>query len=207
MLPPISVSDLTTIIPGKLNAKEFKNVRGNYWYIVRASHPRFMVSINESPYMPSDFATGDTYPLGFEITVIRIWNTDPAIDLDILIKTGEGSTNDNRLNVYQNEIAPMIRPETPTVIGEAVSTEGAGGFAVNVWKKFLDADATRAEVWLSTNAVALAYWGKDADADETPSRNIFGTAVGGFVKLNTSAAIWIKHKEAGKEIRAITFGY
>ncbi|HTJ77676.1 MAG TPA: hypothetical protein VL357_01650 [Rariglobus sp.] len=207
-LPPFFVSPETVIEPGKLNAVAFDTVLGNYWYIARASHPRFMVSINESPYMPSDLATGDTFPTDFEIKVIRIWNIDPTIPLTVLIKTGKGAPIDNKLNVYQNEVAPMLRAETPSVIGDAVSTENGAAVVVDVWYKLLDADTNRAEVWLSTDAAALAYWGKDGGGAEKPDHNIFATKdVGGFVKINTSAAIWIRHKEAGKSIRAITFGY
>ncbi len=199
--PPTFYTPARLVLPGQ--SELIKTVGGNYWYVIRASHPRFRVKINNGDFMESGQATGDVYPPDFRIEEIEVINDDPSLVLEIVFKTGEGQPLDNKLNVYQAEVIPSLRDDIPAVIAEAKSVADDDG--VGAWVKLLEADALRDHLILTTTAATSAYWFGDngLSADLYEGRNIV-TAGGlsGQLNIRSKSAIYVWHTEAGTEIRA-----
>lgn len=202
--PPIKDYALNNIVPGEANSREQETpTRGNFFYILEASHSRFSLQINDGPKMRGKLTRGHNFPADFEIEKIRIYNEDEnGNNLSILLQVGKGTPIDNLFNVTTDDIVPILRSDTPSIITEVESVADTVG--LNIWTKILDADEYRDEVRIYTDAVSLAYWGTSAAATEKALRNIpLRADNGGFVVLKTTSEIWVRHKEAGTVIQAL----
>lgn len=208
--PNISDYPLSGILPGQSKAFEIAQLGANCWYVMECSHSRFEVQINDGARLRGRLAFGRTFRPDFSIEKVRVYNVDETgLPLDITIQAGEGEPIDNVFQVQQNEVTPILRSDTPLIIGEAVLT-APGDVAVDTWKKIADADEFRAEVKLITDAaVGEAFWNtvNPGGPAEFFSRDIKATAdTGGFLSLKTTAEIWVRLK-AAKSVRALTFKY
>jgi hypothetical protein len=201
--PPRFYTPARTILPGT-PAATIATVGGNFWYVMRASHPRFEVAVNDGEFEECGTATGDVYPEDFQIEKIAVKNLDPSLPLEIVFKTGKGRPLNDKLNVYENEVAPSIRDEVPSLVTEVTVTEGVGGYAVNTWKKVLEADEFRAYALLSTDSVTSAFYGyKNTDTESSIRNLVTSGGLSGVTEIRTKAEVWVKFKEAGKSITVI----
>ena len=183
----------------------------NVYYVLDCSHSRFSVQINNGTKLRGRLARGWSFRPGFSVEKVRIWNEDTTgLPLQITVQLGDGEPLDNNFNVDMDEIVPILRSDTPFIVGEAKATAGTE-MAVDVWVKLLDADEFRSEVWLKSDAAAgESFWNtSDPGAPaEFFSRDVVATAeAGGFLKLKTTAAIWVRVKVAAKTVRALAFKF
>lgn len=210
--PPIKDYRLNAIADGGNRALETPQT-GNFFYVTSASHSRFDVQINDGEIFSGQLVRGHSFPAGFEIEKVRIYNRDgTGLTLDITFQVGEGTPINHLFNVSRDEVVPILRSDTPSIIGEAVATEGVET-AADTWFKLLDADEFRAEVWLCTDAAAgAAFWNTEnpSSAAEYFSRDIAATAergATGFLKIKTTSEIWVRIKTATKSVRALTLKF
>lgn len=210
--PPIKDYSINDIADGGNKALETPQT-GNFFYVTESTHSRFAVQINDGEIFTGKLVRGHSFPVGFQIEKVRIYNRDgTGLPLNITFQVGEGTPINHLFNVSQDEIVPILRSDTPSIIGEAKATAGTET-AVDTWFKLLDADEFRSEVWLCTDAAAgAAFWNtaNPGAPGELFSRDIAATAepgAAGFLKLKTTAAIWVRIKTAAKTVRALTFKF
>ena len=206
--PNVEDYPLTQILPNKTKAFEVPP-GANGFYVISCSHSRFSTQINDGRELHGELAFGRVFKESFSIEKVRVKNLDASLPLDITIQVGEGVPIANVFKVSAEEVTPILRSDTPFIVGEAVKTAPAD-VAVDTWIELLPAEEFRAEVWLKTDAAAgEAFWATSDPAApaEFFSRDIQATAdTGGFLRLKTTAAIWVRLKSA-KSVRAITFKY
>lgn len=211
--PPLKEYALNNIAVGDQAGRiQETPVRGNMFCVLESTHSRFTVQINDGDVCRGKMALGHVFPVDFEIEKIRIVNTDPTgLALSLVIQVGKGTPLNFLFNVSADEVAPLLRTETPLTISEGGKTEGVDGVAVNTWVILLPANPYRKEVWLKTDAVAGdAFWSTSNPGapSEVFSRDIQATAdTGGFLRLALQSAIWVRIKTAGKSVRAVSFDY
>lgn len=210
--PPIKDYRIAAILDGKDRALETPQA-GNFFYVTSASHSRFDVQINDGEIFSGQLVRGHSFPVGFQIEKVRIYNRDgTGLLLDITFQVGEGTPINHLFNVSRDEIVPILRSDTPSIIGEAKAT-AATEMAVDTWFKLLDADEFREQVWLCTDGAAgEAFWNtaNPSAAAEFFSRDIAATAdhgPTGFLKLKTTSEIWVRVKTTAKTVRALTFKF
>ena len=196
-----------SISPGETNATTVESP-GTYLLTKEADFP-FEIAFDDLDWIPFDVGMEISAPSGgktrFERFKIR--HAGPSAGEFVFI-IGDGVTvRDGRLTISESRNGSAASFVPPLCL-ETVSTVGVSGVVVDTWYNIAPYDAGREEIWLYTDAAALAYWGLTGTDAEKPHRNIKPAAgEGRWVKLRTKASIWIKHKEAGKSVTALTFAY
>ncbi len=208
--PPIQDYAILTIPAGQSREIETPT-SGHFFYVTDATHSRFSLQINGGGIFRGKLTRGHSFPSDFRIEKVRVHNESPLGQaLDIRFQVGSGTPIDNLFSVTAEDVTPTLRSDTPAIVGEATSTVGVAGAVVDTWIKLLDADDFRSEVWLHTDAAAAAYWcsANPGAASESPARNIRARAdTGGFVRLKHAGEVWVRHKEAGKSVYALSFNF
>jgi hypothetical protein len=179
---------------------------GTYLRVKEADYP-FEISFDDGDWLPFDVGMTANTTTAARFQRFKVRHNAPT-DSEFVFLIGDGVTvDDGRLTISESRngsAASMIPPN----LNETVSTVGVSGVVVDTWIELAPYDAGRAEIWLYTDAASLAFWGLSGTATESAARNIkAATGEGRWVKLRTKAAIWIKHKEAGKSVTALTFAY
>lgn len=185
--PPRFETPERIVLPGK--SETIKTVGGNFWFILRANHPRFRVKINEDDWTQAGVAEGDVYPDGFNIEQIEVRNDDPSVPLKIVIKTGKGAPIANGLYLYQDEVVPSLRADSPSSAEFVPFTCTAG-----VWKRIALADQLRANAFLFSG-VNQIFWAPTGDAGNPTGAFNDLSQVGGLTQLfeyRNKSEIWVK---------------
>lgn len=197
---PLNDYEIQAIAVGKSEKKD--TIAGNFFYIQHASHPRFRVQLNDGGIRGGAMARGHTFPEDVQIKRVRIYNDDPVLPLTVTVVVGRGTPIDNLFNINADEVTPTLRDEIPSLIAESVSQADVAG--LNNWTLLLAADEFRESVVLWTDAAALAYWAPVNTAPESGARNIVPTSgLSGLLTIRNKSAIYVRHKEAGTQIRAL----
>jgi hypothetical protein len=197
-----------SISPGDANALAVE-APGNYLLTKEADFP-FEIAFDDGDWVPFDVGmevSSPTGPTQRRWERFKVRHAGPSAAEFVFI-IGDGvNVRDGRLTISESRNGSAASFVPPLCL-ETVSTVGVSGVVVDTWINIAPYDAGREEIWLYTDAAALAYWGLASGATESPARNIKAATVDGrWVKLRTKASIWIKHKEAGKSVTALTFAY
>lgn len=181
----------------------FSVVPSNFFYVDTATHPNFRLVLNDDVTVSGRLARGHIFPENFVIEKIRVENTDASRPLQITFTVGRGRPIDEGLNVYTEQVTPIVRQQNPS--GYAIVPLACTGLGNSL--EFLAADCERAEVWLFTNDVGTAFFGPDSTTIwPTHNGNQVGLSLEGATKLRTCAPIYVRG-EVGTIVYAHVFTY
>lgn len=201
-------ANITVGPAGSLNELGMVDMPGNYLRCKEADWP-FEISFDDGDWLPFDVGMEAKADAGSDARFQRfkIRHPGPSAGEFVFLVGNRVSIGDGRLTISEARNGSAASYVAP-ILAETVSTVGVAGAVVDSWIQLLPYDANREEAWISTDAETAAYWGLSAAATESASRNLKPTAAEGrWLKLRTKAAIFIRHKEAGKSVTALTFSY
>jgi len=193
------------IAAGKEQQKDIPEAR--YFRVLEADYSNFDCALDLGSWFPCDLARG--YRAAHDEAGFRriSFRNNNANELNLLVECGRGETIDGRTALVMNRAgsAPSLIPSLGV---EGLQTADSG--ALSTWRLFLAADANRYLVKLTTNDTTGngPFFGFTNADTEAFSRNIRLTAdVDGFVTIPYKGDIWIRHKTAGTEVRALVYSY
>lgn len=136
----------------------FRNTAGSRIYIVEASHDKFELLLNDKVRVKGRLARGYRFPVGQSVKKVQVFNLHPSSALSLRFEVGDMDPIDNGLNVYTEQITPIVRQENPSSF--AVVSIACTGIANSL--QLLPTDCDRAHALLFTSAAGEAYYGPDA---------------------------------------------
>jgi hypothetical protein len=128
--PPIKDYALNNIVVGETNSREQETpTRGNYFYVLEATHSNFSLQINDGPKLRGKLARGHRFPDDFEIEKIRVYNeSGTSQPLSIVFQVGKGEPLDNVFNVSSDTTTPLTDSQ---LRASAVSVSDASALNLN----------------------------------------------------------------------------
>lgn len=206
-----------SLTPGALSLREYdvsepiaplgnRKIRvgpGNYFYVSEASHGSFYLVLNDRVTLRGRLALGHVFPENESIVKIEVRNTDATRPLTLRFQVGKGRPLDNGLNVYTEQITPVVRQENPSNFAVVTLVCTGLGNALELVAQ----DCERAELRMFTNDVGTAFYGPTNDATwPTVNGNQVGLTLEGATKLRTCAPIYVRG-EVGTTVYAHVFSY